>query len=913
MKLIKIMSSSIVATLLMVGCGSSGGGSTPDAESGTDNIPSSNNSTQATNLKFNVKGASSLQANEDVVESTGDRSANGLFTYRVVNNNSRDSVTKGTNLMAVDANGNASLALTSELPIKVMYSAVNPKTGLVYLALDNGWYGDNGGVDLQKAIANENCAFYEVNPENNNYKCVSTGKFLQNYNDDYMKTISGNQKPVQFDDEGNVYFLATDFQRDDNSWCDNGRGDSKETCEADNGRWNTEYWINGSNWNPRLYKYTSSTSELKAITQDNENVEFFAALSTGDVIYQSQSTTGTWSSKLMMKKANSDSVINLTGDTWGVDFFTIDTRNTVLFGQNSWNGSGEDGIRIVQPGSVGVKKTTLNTSKFGQNSGNGSWQNPKPRRIIVADDGKIYGVFEGGKDSYNTDGSWKKWEQTLNVYQMLPFDPIPKAQLNLGDNDWWTWMGDTPFQISKGFLYYKETKENITVSGESLGSGDFIKIVNLDTRETSTILEPVTVDDKRYDVYKWSLSGDKLYFSALNKNENVVVTATIDTVKVKQGLDVSQYLEIKNTASASGAVSQIQDIEVLKPAEPEVDTGSAPSIVTNGISMNPENEYSISVEFSKYMNTNSIMDNLKLISSNTTEGANSDGIISYIPVWVYKTMHMIPDLSAQTLGDSVSVGLTKGNTYTLDFESGIQDKFGWDLSATNFDTNVTMAPSTGWYVGSSDSVDTSISEGNVIKFAGLSDISHWNPQTYLLNDINSTTNFRVDFSAKNFGYNLGQLVLWDTNSTDTNYYNHMDLSIELSSWLNINYKDLNNNSQWDGQDVQTIANGNWKVYRLDVYANTVKFSVSEDGSTFTEVLSKTDLKSRTTNHKLLYRVTDKVAMDNLVISTLNNDGSVISEGDILNKDFTGFNVSNDTEPTFNVEDNSTGLSDWTWY
>ena len=190
----------------MLGCGSSDSGSDSGSGLGGGETLGGKDS----NLKFNIKDASSLQAVEKIVKSIDGRSASGLFTYRILNGDSREAVTSGTNLMAVDENGSTSLALTSNLPIKIMYSAVNPKDGLVYLALDYAW---TNGTDFQQIIANENCAFYEVNPKNNQYKCVSEGKILQKYDDNYMKMISGNQKPIQFDDNGDVYFLATDFYK----------------------------------------------------------------------------------------------------------------------------------------------------------------------------------------------------------------------------------------------------------------------------------------------------------------------------------------------------------------------------------------------------------------------------------------------------------------------------------------------------------------------------------------------------------------------------------------------------------------------------------------------------------------------------------------------------------------------------
>lgn len=917
MKKISISIVMLFISMLFISCsgGASNGGSGSGSNHGT--------SVRA-NLSFNIKGANLLQANRDIVESLEAKNADKLTTYKFMNAASQATATGRTNLMSIDENGSASVALDSDLPIKIMYSVVNPVNSLVYLALDTG--DDNLNIDYNAAIASENCAFYEVNATDNSFKCLAEGKLVQKYDDEYMRTVSNNQKPIQFDSNGNVYFLATNFTREDDldSWCENKEGDSQKTCEDNGGTWNEvhNYTLNIPVWNPKLYKYNSKSSQLETLTQDGEEVEFFTTLKNGNVVYLSRDPSS-GKGKLMIKKTDSnDPAIDFTGDIFGVEFFTTDTQNSVLFGETVENQeSNQSGqvnyVRIVQLASDGkVKKTTLNTSRFGQYSGSiNALPGWSPRKIIVADDGKLYGVFEGGLRVHDANGSYKE-ENLLSVYQMLPFVLNPKVELNLGDKYWWDLMGNTPFQIAKGFLYYKERVEN-----ENLGSSDCINIVDLNSSNRKTILKPQTENDTRYAINDWRLSGDYLYFSALDKNRNVLVTAKIDTTKVNLDTNVSEYLTIQDTATASDTNYTIQDISILKPQEDgkteetEVDVNATPTV--NTIFINPENRYSMSVNFSKYMDTTSVSENLQLKSSNTDEGVSNDGVISYMPIWIYKTLHMVPDLTANGLDDDyVSQGLSNSTTYTLDFQNGIQDKYGLDLVVpADINRSVTIIPATGWYVWTDNVLsENNISSGDVAKFAGVKN-TNWYPETYLIKDINNTQNFRIEYSVRNLEYVVGQIVLWDTNSTDESYDLHRELSIAMSSTAQmLEYKDINNTTQVDGKSIEHIANGSWIVCRLNVYGNRLQFSYSRDGKTFQPIFDNSTLRERSGNYKLLYRVTEKIALDNIKISTLNSDGTLATnENDILDETFESFDVNSSISPTLNSEDNSTGLSGWDRY
>ena len=122
--------------------------------------------------------------------------------------------------------------------------------------------------------------------------------------------------------------------------------------------------------------------------------------------------------------------------------------------------------------------------------------------------------------------------------------------------------------------------------------------------------------DDRYEIYNWRLSENVLTFSGFDTKNSKVVMGEIDTKKVRQGKEKSEYLNIDNVASAIGASAVISDIEVLTPKAPQYDTGSNPRIVKTFT--NPSNLYSASIEFSKYMNNNSVSKSSHVETDNDT-------------------------------------------------------------------------------------------------------------------------------------------------------------------------------------------------------------------------------------------------------------------------------------------------------
>ncbi|MCP4753051.1 MAG: hypothetical protein GY866_19355, partial [Proteobacteria bacterium] len=438
----------------------------------------------ATGLTFNISGATALIAQEDTMtEASASSSAfasggGEVKRYRIVNQrqerealreakatgdlpnfaSTENDPSSGTNLFAVDENGNSQLALSADNAIKVMYSVVDPNGEYVYLALDAGWNEDDGN-DYTQHIALANCAFYKVKIADDSYSCVMEGATVQPMDDSYAMTVSGNQKPVQFDSQGNLFFAATTFEREEYA-----------TGEV------VSYSVSATQWDPQIYKMDQETGEISTVTQDNVTVDFFMVLTTGELVYQSTNIE-TEQSKLYLYQGSS--TIDLTGAGWGVDFFARDDTNAVL-----WGSFTQTGIRFARPRSEGgVYKATMDTNLFGGAGGGDSSYNSRPVRILVGDNGRIYGVFQSwvmqnqgtrpqnpmddSVDAGTTDSNLSvSFLPKLTVYQILPFDGTPKLELTMPeDGDWWTWMGNTPFQVANGYLFYKELYDSADYYG----------------------------------------------------------------------------------------------------------------------------------------------------------------------------------------------------------------------------------------------------------------------------------------------------------------------------------------------------------------------------------------------------------------------------------------------------------------
>ena len=845
-------SSLILAFLLfMAGCSS---------DSDTSTSPTNNNNTQ--NATFSVDGAVMLQTLDSTVQPSGSsqaaKSTDGrtLFQYEVIDqelagkptarmgsssplasSTALPSSSGSSNLLAIDANGNARLAINSNYPIKVMYTVTSPDGNYVYLVLDIDRSGND--IDYSRFIAQENCAFFKIKISDNSSSCVAEGLWVQEMDDGYYQSVSGNQKPIQFDDAGNLYFSASSFQRFCNEY--------------------TGCMLSPTSWKPTIYKVSASSGALSAITKDNQIATFFLVLPTGEIAYQTVNHSTRKAALYLLN--NKGGVIHLTSSDLGVNFFTMDHGNTVIWGQYDLEKEGLYMARPVGDGSGKVQFVKLNTDLFGSSSGSSA----TPYRVIVADDGNVYGIFKSWHLFYDNDGNGD-WESRLALYQILPYDGVPKLQLILDNNrTWWRWMDKTPFQIAKGHVFYKDSHD----PADGNGKRDVIKMTKLKDRETKMLLS-----DGRYKIFRWSLHKEKLYFAGLNMKKNTAIAGEIDTAKVKEGEPESSYLTIKEIASPLQAAAVVRDIEILSPKQTEEDNGTKPEAK---FLSSPENLYSNSIRFSKKMNRTAVETNLTYRNDSTSVD------VPNLKLWVYNTLHLVPDLGG-LLDMSSTTPLSTDTVYKISLEGSIADAWGRQLTPSS--TTFTTRPSEGWWSGGTTD-SGAFSSGKAAKYAGPAErrqMETYDTSTDVTGDV------RIEFSAVNHGYINFEVVLW--NKKKSGFLKKREVAIGLGLLSRVRYKRNKDSTYFSksGYPAKPFS-GFWMKYRIDIYGSNIKCYYSEEGANWTEIdlLAVDDyLDRKGDNATILIRLKETMELDNLKITALKADGSVkSSEGDILSENFEG--------------------------
>lgn len=587
----------------------------------------------APDITFAVAGASSLHALDQPIEelATRARSRDGmreLLTYRTHESGSprqnQGNLAAASNLLAIDAFGNARTAVRSDLPVRVMYSATDPRGEYVYIALDIRQQF-NDPADYRQMIASKDCALYRVRIRDNEHSCVHRGVYVQPIDRDYREVISAQQKPLQFNPSGDLLYAARTFLRS----CS---GENASNCQ-----------ISTPPTPARLYR-TSVNDDPVALTQDDVSVDFFIALTTGEVVYRAGNMDqfGNTSGNPSLYMRQSNRTLLLSSDM-PVDYFTVDTHQSVLFG--AWEPPFSiPGIRLARPlpDNQGVDRAFLNP-----------WNNLTPRRLLVADDGKLYGVLENPNTS-------------LEVKQILPYQMDSKVSIPFAQGGWWSRMEQTPFLVGRGFLFYRDMEDV-----PNMGPRDTIRMVRLETGAEFSALSDA---QQRFRITSWQLRANQLTFSALDLNSSTTYIGQIDVIKLRR--NQTDYLTLREVASAIGAAAEVRDIESLRPVQPEMDTGMNPGVV---VYTDRDNPYSISLNFTKYMNKESVENGLTLRDSEASSN------IASFKLWIYQALHLIPDLSDSGLADNSTVPLDLERDYRLTLQDRVEDAWGWLVGGQEVD------------------------------------------------------------------------------------------------------------------------------------------------------------------------------------------------------------------------------------
>lgn len=780
--MLKIMISLLLMlNLFIVGCSSDDNNQeSPSEITGGNNNDGTGGNGDSTIVKRSVKidlsGAKGLITTENSISTANSASKSSslhsgpeTFTFMDSKNVNRSpsragDLSSGTaNLFKLNEDGTMSSAVQTDTQIKIQYTLLSKDGKSMYIMFDP--FGS------QTFVAEQNCSLFSISLEDANASLVCMDKGYMPttlYDDDYSKKISANLKPLQFDEEGNLYYLGTEMNIQSNCWSDGGH---YEQIQDDNGtvtdvyiegETHCDYYVNSMSGTTAIRKIALDGT-VSAITPDNSDIKTLIVMKDGALVYefdQNDPNTGVSDRGLKLYTDGQTARLTESGSQWYDMFYTVDDYNTVMFSIPNYD-NGVINFAQKHPVLEGEAEVlTLDTSLFSEGYGTTT-----PRKIIVADDGAVYGIFVEQQWEPNSEGE-NVYVNYVKLYRMLPYSGSPKVSFKIGD-DWWAALSGVTIQISQGYAYYVEKQMNETTSTNSYR--DIIKIANLKDGQVSSILdaaEDVEYDGivydqwlDKYEIYNWKLVNNILYFTGFNNKTSKVQSGEIDTLKVKAGAPASEYLVIKDAASALGESAKITDMEIITAVEPDVNTGNAPRI--ENIYSDSENVYSASVSFSKYMDRKDVTD------KTTIKKTSDDSDVKKMIVWFHKSMHIIFD---GVKGNTKTDPLQYETEYKLSVDGTAKDKYGQALNtAENADGSplllsrtFTTRPVNGWYT-SSFGPDNAVADRYIGKYV----TEQYDGSKYIALDNNlSNRNVRIEFSVKADGGSIA-LRLRDSKRVDS--------------------------------------------------------------------------------------------------------------------------------------------------
>lgn len=683
-----------------------------------------------------------------------------------------------SNLFVINENGEMSFAAESEYDFKMSYSVVKSLKNaegedeqFVYFTINNHW------LSQEFIKAADDCAIFKVATADGSWDCVAPNLLPIAMDDSYRQTMSDDKrKPLQVDDQGNVFVLAHDLIVSNEQDSD---GDGV------NDFYNLE-----PNWEvqPTIRK-VSPTGEVKKITRDDIYVQSYIKIDDDSLVY-SYSGDNTGLKMIVGLSGDTQSTVELGKQGYWNDFFyAIDDHNTIIFSQNG--GESNKGISFGQKSTnfVGGAETfNLNTKDFSSNG----WDST-PRRVILADDGSIYGLFEDSVYKEDT-GTWESW---ANLKRILPYSKATFARFNVG-NSWWGYFdnGQRNIQLSKGYAFYLEDEDH-----SAYGTRTNIKAVRMVDGELTTLLDGDWATE-RYEISTWKLSGDTIYFSGFDTANSQMIAGQVDTLKMKQGLSVDEYLTIDASASIVGENNIIDDYEVLRASAPDNFTGGNPRIVQTY--SDPENVFSASVEFNKYMNADSVN---SLTSVTYTNDAEETVDVTSMKLWLGRRLHLIFDGSYDPANEGETDPLPYETEFTIAIDGEALDLEGLQLlmSETPLTASFTTRPETGFYTSSAEVID-GVSDGTVLRYTATEDHNGKQAVASLATDI-KTLNHRVEFSTPAKIEGRFELHLKDPYQVNwSNVDNKLVDSVTGESWQSFDSFDVDANNNvyrhiWDGNSV----------------------------------------------------------------------------------------------------------------
>ncbi len=750
----------ITSALAACGGGDSGGGNGGNADQGNNY----SNNINPEDITFDLSGAISVITTDSVKSYS--RASRQVTNFAAMDSDS----TSQSNLFTMDANGNLTSLLSSPVAAKFAYTVQSPDGKYLYAALDA-----NDLWSSQDLVMATNCAIFKISTSDNTTTCAYNGVTAASPYNFYNDLNDGRFKALQIDETGNLYFLKQEFVL--------------ETTVYDEG---TEYESSWTNLTydpyagyPILTKL-STDGTLKTIGRDTQSISSFIVTPAGSLVYRDSSS----SNLTMIPDLSNEqlSSVPLSSEWWGSGWYTIDDYNTVIY-------TSQDNLEFAQPSkhfTGGVEKRILPKYTNGQNE-------DYLQKIIAADDGMIYGVYQGS--TYDNEAQTLIYTQSLR--RIMPYSPDNIVTINI-PNDYWNYWSNwnaQQIQIAEGYAYFIEEQNHTAYSKREV-----VGITKLDDGTTSYLFADEDWAAQRIDFESWKLVDDIIYFTGFNYANSKMVSGTIDTQKYLTGESTDQYLVLNETESSFNDSLNIADMVVVRAVKPESsdDTSTILEYITAD-----EDIYSGTIRFTKWMDIASLNEAISI--KNIDEATSADPMLlslSNVVHVLYNTADSSAGETSQPLVYDTSYRITVDATKARDID-------GISLENVNLSHDFNTRVESGYFASqvSDHSITSSNYENTYLKVFS---------NQLIINAFGDGSTSRQD---------LDHELTFDTKLTNGFYFYLKGSSSESGSYSTVAelmYNSLGKNYSWYTSD--NTSNHTYGDLGFNSNEATISVKVVSDGT-----------------------------------------------------------------------------------
>ncbi|MDH5561910.1 MAG: hypothetical protein OEY59_13755, partial [Deltaproteobacteria bacterium] len=409
--------------------------------------------------------------------------------------------------------------------------------------------------------------------------------------------------------------------------------------------------------------------------------------------------------------------------------------------------------------------------------------------------------------------------------------------------------------------------------------------------------------------------GARIYFSGLDTQNLILVSGYVDAAAIKKGAAREVYLKLQENAYSGENKTVVSRYESLWSEQFPNDDGSAPFV--KRFYADSDNINSISLEFSKPIDKGSIERSLYLRDAEGNDW-------NYMKFWASQTLHMIPDLDISGLLDEVTTPLNYQTHYQLGFLPGAVDLWGTSLDDLGglypMGKQFITRPEIGWYVADSNSDNLLLSDGKLVKYAGIG--MDQQPKNVYDLETSLPKNFRIEFSAINYAEGGVEITVMNTKKQPTYSpwtWNGVYLNANLGQVSYLDYQShTTGDLRWISADTALIFAGKWQRYRIDVFEGDIRFYFNDSDpfidSLWKEItsLSVTDASFRDGlsgalggDYTVLFKVNKQLGLDNIKLIELTRDiyfslDQTLKSDIVLDYDFNEFNFIDEVDFLKNI-------------